>query len=855
MPTPGDITTYARLPRLQAGAEFVTFFVGQTVERAIIGDRRKERVKEIGFAAGAYVSPHIVDLKPAPTGAAPAKAGAQHDFEQKLAIWTDKARRAFVPSFRDEYRHIAQDRGFRAQTVQPAPSGAVPAKAGIFRTAPVQQMRALPTPPPRPVVKPAPVMIPVPVMKLTVAKPAVVRAVPPRAPREKMKLGFALPRNWHWHGLGFAAFALVAMIPIHFFATYAGLSGGAELVFAKTQDAIDSLKNAGGAVMARDGAAAAQEFASAEASFAATRSRLRGASVSLGALVTGKTAKLEAGKKLLSAGESLAKAGATISAAFESLEAAKDQPLTTRVQSLSAALAAALPDVEAAVAELEAVEADSVPREYRATFEAARADIASVTSDLKRFIASTDVIVRILGAEGKRRYLVVFQNDRELRPTGGFIGSFALMDVEDGEIMDMEVPAGGSYDMRGGLNERIAAPDQLRLVNPRWEFQDANWFADFPSSARSLSWFYEKSGGPTVDGVLAVTTGFMEDLLKTLGPIDMPDYGKTLTSSNFFLETQKAVELEYDKEENKPKQIISDLAAKVLERLVAEGGAQLMPLMDASSRALASKDIQAYFKDPEEQAVASELGWSGELKPVPNADFLSVVDSNIAGGKTDGVIHADIRHETEIAEDGSLVDTVSVTRTHKGVRGDLFTGIKNIDYIRFYVPVGSELLEAEGFEKPGDGYFMQGEMLKPSSLLSATEGEVRDGTGGTQISDESGLTVFGNWVQVEPGEKRTVRIRYRLPFKVTDLMNRPETRMDLVLQKVGAFVRTADLKLIVQKQAGARNRTFSTSITLPEGWRIRSRIPDQAGIGAGRLTLTVPLERDLYVGMLISNDR
>src|SRR5688572_11922550 len=322
------------------------------------------------------------------------------------------------------------------------------------------------------------------------------------------------------------------------------------------------------------------------------------------------------------------------------------------------ALAAALPHLETASGELGQVSLRSLPESFREPFDGIREDVAGAVADLKRATASSDVLLDAIGANGKRRYLVVFQNSRELRPTGGFIGSYALMDLKDGSIENIEIPAGGSYDLRGGLNQRIEAPEQLRLVNARWEFQDANWFADFPTSAQSLVWFYEKSGGPTVDGVIAVNSNMMEDLLAAVGPIEMPEYGKTIDAKNFHLETQKAVEIEYDRETNRPKQIISDMAPKLLKKLL-DGGAKDMPkLASVLGGGLSAKDIQVWFRDEKAQTAAADFGWTGELAPPADGDFLAVVDTNIAGGKTDGAVKADIRHETRIDESGAIVDTV-----------------------------------------------------------------------------------------------------------------------------------------------------------------------------------------------------
>lgn len=870
--------------REQDRKEFLTMFFGRVVTRDVVGfaepgaeaprpmlwdDPKKAKAapKPVSIGAYASMSPHVVDLTSFSNrpyeGPRP-----ELDFEQKFSAFVHSVRSA-VPAVEDEHRSFmplnptrkprrAPIGGFlklpfalaalpfRAKTPKP-----VAAKKIVLRkAAPLPRAVA---PAPKPLAMPKPVAAPAPVPMLA-ARP-VARTMPviktmPESARPKMT--FMIDTGWFRRVGAFALVAVVVSLPLMALLSYTGLLARAGAIAAGAKEAAVGLRDAGQAALAADGSASGA-FDRAAGAFADTRGRVDDISVRLAALLTGNGGKLSSGAKLLAAGEAVSRAGAELASGAETMEGS-DETNAAKLGRMAQALASALPYLETATAQLDDVPASSLPAAYRSTFEDIRSDAAGAVADLKRVSESSGILLGAIGAQGKRRYLVVFQNNDELRPTGGFIGSYALMDLKDGSIEKMEIPAGGSYDLRGGLNQRIQAPEQLRLVNARWEFQDANWFADFPTSARSLIWFYEKSGGPTVDGVIAVTSDVMEDLLREVGPIAMPEYGKTIDAANFQTETQKAVEVEYDRETNKPKQIISDMAPKLLEKLVDGGSADLPALAGVLGRALASKDIQVYFSDADVQTAAEGFGWTGELKPLDGADFLSVVDTNIAGGKTDGVVKEDIRHEARVDQDGSIVDTVTVTRTHGGVKGDLFTGVKNIDYMRFYVPQGSQLLSAEGFEAPGQGYFLPDDgTLKPSTLLAAVDGRTAsDEKSGTTINDESGLTVFGNWVQVEPGASRTVKISYRLPFRVDDLVKAPTTRWQKVREALGAWTPTAALKLVVRKQPGAANRTFASRTYLPGGWSIRSSVPSEAKATSDAMTLETPLDQDLYVGMLLA---
>ncbi len=849
--------------REQEREEFMGLFFGRVVAHETFeteeepAPRQVERALPIG-AASAF-SRHIVDLSQASHG----RAGGPRpdlDFEQKLSVLAHSVRSA-ISAQGDDHRAFKPRRSPRTPL-----SGflklpffliALPFKnlPGKGAEKPVTGRPVRPTVAAKPR---QPVGMPTKILSGASTRAAVfTKRVSPdpvikTMPRQATRWTFV---PVHLRSLvTFVAIALLISLPLQALLTYGGLLRKATAIAAGVKDAATGLRDGGQSALAIDGSSQAS-FDRAAGAFAETRSRIDDLSVQLAALVTGNHGKLMSGGHVLAAGEAAAKAGSELSQGLDAVRASQDV-VTAKLAAMAGALTKALPYLRTSAAELDQVTVNSLPKTAQVPFSRLRDETKAIIADLQRVSDDSGVLLDAIGANGTRRYLIVFENSNELRPTGGFIGSYGLMDLEDGAIKNIEIPAGGSYDLRAGFNRRIAAPQQLALVNPRWEFQDANWFADFPTSAQSLTWFYEKSGGPTVDGVIAVTSNVMQALLRQIGPIDLPDEGRTITADNFQLETQKAVELDYDRETNKPKQIISDMAPKVLQKLLAGGTPDLPALSAALGASLASKDIQVYFADPKAQAAAADFGWTGALQPIAGADFLSIVDTNIAGGKTDGVVSEDIRHEMHVGTDGAIVDTITISRTHHGKAGEMFTGIKNIDYLRAYVPQGSTLLSAEGFEAPGAGYFQaQDDTLQSPALLSAVEGRIStEPESGTRISQESGLTVFGNWMQVGPGETRTAKFSYRLPFRLQDLARKPSGRIDQVRAAIGAWTPTVPLRLVVRKQPGALNRTFSIRMSLPDDWKMRAHLPEEAQTLPNGLTFSGPLVKDLYVGMLLTHD-
>ncbi len=561
---------------------------------------------------------------------------------------------------------------------------------------------------------------------------------------------------------------------------------------------------------------AAQRFAAAGEELTQAQATLNNLGVgarAISSLIPSQGETLKTGRALLNLGLELSLSAERMGDGLSAIGKLADTTLGTKVEVLERYLASALPHLSAAAEALSRVDPDLVPPEYQENFEELSRVLPGLEDNLNRLQSFSEALKNILGNDAQRRYLFVFQNDTEIRPAGGFIGSFAEVDVLRGEIKRIHLPGDGSYNLQGSLELRVEAPKPLALLNARWEFQDANWFPDFKASAQKLLEFYASAGGPTVDGVIAVNARFVADLLDILGPVEMPSYDRMITSENFLLETQKIVEMEYDREKNKPKQFLSDLAPELLNRMQRAKGSAFLPLLESLKRGLNQKDIQLYFTDAQSQASIRELGWSGEMTDT-SGDYLMAVNANIGGGKTDAVIKEDMEVASTILPDGHIRNTVTITRTHHGIAGAPFTGVNNVNYIALYVPRGSRLIAVEGANPPPEHLFESSEIaLSEDADLSFVNASAFQGPGGTDVSELHGKTVFGNWTQTKPGQHSSIVFTYELPFMAD------WTREDGWFKRAGSWFGIGNPSthtLMIEPQSGMRERTTRVSIAFPE---------------------------------------
>lgn len=404
---------------------------------------------------------------------------------------------------------------------------------------------------------------------------------------------------------------------------------------------------------------------------------------------------------------------------------------------------------------------DSIAESEREKFEEAKVRLPEFNNFVDKTIRYSEALMTILGQSGPQRYLVLFQNSSELRPTGGFPGSYALVEFNKGVMEKFAVD--DIYNPDGQMKEKIIPPKPLQKITPNWGMRDANWFVDFQSSAKKVAEFYYKDTGILVDGVFAVNVDLIPEILKITGSIEMAEFGLTLDSDNFIREVQKEVEYQRTKGEGRPKQILVEFTPRFLERLSnldKEGWVKIFALLVSG---LEKKDILGYFADPRLQNFALENGFAGEIKDSENygSDYLMVVHSNIMGSKTDAVIDNSMVLKIESDQSKNLIHNLEITRTHKG--GDLaFYKKRNNDYVRILLPEDAEIIEITGNDSlefnPLTDYKTQGFVSDPD--LERYESRAQK-FGNIEILREGSKKVVAFWMLIDFGQTKTVRLSYK----------------------------------------------------------------------------------------------
>lgn len=558
--------------------------------------------------------------------------------------------------------------------------------------------------------------------------------------------------------------------------------------------------------------------------------------------------KISSGKNVVDAGNELIKAAQEVSQAV-SLFSDIDNPLEKQNSSkpmteifLEAQdrIKRADESLEAANGYMEKVKIEDLPAEYKSKFELIKNSLPIIISLVERLDQNSQVFLELMGHNGPRKYLFLFQNNQEMRATGGFIGSYGLLSISNGEVKNLLID--GIFNPDGQLKENIVPPKPIQKVSAGWSTHDANWYPNFPTSAKKIAWFYEKTGGPTVDGIITLTPTVLQKMLKVTGPIRMDEYDVTIDEENFVAKTQYEVEVGYDRELNQPKKFIADLAPQILDKLFSQKDPrQIAQVVSVLAEALKERHILLYSFDENVQTAISAQGWSGEILGTEK-DYLMVVNSNINGFKTDGIIEEKIEHEAEIQYDGTVIDTVRITRKHNGGDSQYQWWNKvNSNYMRVYVPKGSQLISAKGhtrevIEPPID--YEKLHFQVHSDVLEQEKSMKVDQETGTTIYEEDGKTVFANWVYVSPRETVVLEYRYLLPLKID-------------LGKNSEHVDT--YSLLAQKQSGSLGSTFASSVSFDKRFLPVWTHPEGNNFSDGRLKIEKVLAKDVFVGIVFQD--
>jgi hypothetical protein len=449
------------------------------------------------------------------------------------------------------------------------------------------------------------------------------------------------------------------------------------------------------------------------------------------------------------------------------------------------------------------------------------------------------------GKAGPQTYLILMQNEDELRPTGGYLTAVGSAVVKDGKLLSMNIE---SSELVDDLSKPYPIPPWQfeKFMNlDMFLFRDSNWFTDFPTTVSWAEYFYSYSRAASADGVMTIDTHVIVRLLETLGPVNVENVDTPITSEN-------VIEYLRSGEQSPPagvsgtwdrKQFLGKLAQPLLEKLLGARGETWTHLAPVMIGLLDERHILLQFDNDETTTLLEHHGWDGAVRIPNDSDFLMAVEANMGYNKSNAVMQTALSYRVDLAEPDHPKAILELVQKHLSTAdieclpyasdplylvnqysGEIHEPTYPMDechwaYFRIYTPAGTRLVRSTPREIPAE-----------STWLGVAIPGHTDDLGSEDIPNAQ---VFGMMVMTPTQQTTRTEFEYNLPPQV---VNKDEEN-DLW---------TYTLK--VQKQPGTLAHPLLLTIHLPDGAHIEDssiEFVEKNGLWTAQLDLRQDLNIEL----------
>lgn len=377
----------------------------------------------------------------------------------------------------------------------------------------------------------------------------------------------------------------------------------------------------------------------------------------------------------------------------------------------------------------------------------------------------------VLGVYGRKTYFVLFQNNMELRPTGGFIGSYGKFIFQKGVLEKMTVS--DIYVPDGQLEGHVDPPPPIqKAFKQGWfKLRDANFDPDFYKSAQAINWFFEKGKEEKGDGIVAINLNLIEDLLKVTGVLNLPDYDLKVDAENFYQITQSFSETDFFPGSTQKENVMSSLSRAIMFKFKELNSGQWLRVLRVLYKNLQERQIFVYSQEERMENLFSQMRWDGTLGIVSRkekifSDYLYLVEANLGANKANCCVSRQVDHEITILSD-KIKERVQIlfnnTSKYSTQQALDFWGGDYVNYQRLYLPGSAENISV----------MVDGQLLPEENLT-------------IEKRESNNLISIGFFITVPLQGEKNVQIFYEFPVD-NNLIN---------------------YKLLVQKQPGIKKLPY-----------------------------------------------
>ncbi|QQG44627.1 MAG: DUF4012 domain-containing protein [Candidatus Roizmanbacteria bacterium] len=339
----------------------------------------------------------------------------------------------------------------------------------------------------------------------------------------------------------------------------------------------------------------------------------------------------------------------------------------------------------------------------------------------------------ILAKDTQRKYIILFANNMELRPGGGFIGSFGILTLKDLSIHELKVY--DVYDADGQLSAHVPPPKPIQkyLQQPHWFLRDSAFSPDFAENYKQALYFLDKELNMTdFDGGMIITTTAIQNLLSSMGNLYIPDFKEIVNKDNFYLKAQIYAEKGFFPGSLQKKRFLSAIMDQIL---INAQNASLPDLLQMIKKSLDEKQAAIYLDNAQEQNSIDALYWSGRLlAPVCAAkntsscivDYIFPVDANLGVNKANFFISKSYTLDIRINTEGIITNNLNI-KIKNDSANEVFPGGTYKNYFQVLLPKNTTIKTItkndtliEDYDEKDDqyknvGFYVE---IKPQSIIN-----------------------------------------------------------------------------------------------------------------------------------------
>ena len=404
----------------------------------------------------------------------------------------------------------------------------------------------------------------------------------------------------------------------------------------------------------------------------------------------------------------------------------------------------------------------------------------STTSDYKEIIT---FLPDLLGVDGRQRYLILLQNESEIRSTGGWLTSYGVVGIEGGQVRELFVDdiynADGTLKVQG---KTFNAPKSMNqaLGLTTWNFSLVNWYPDLTETYLNAEPFIRALGkGDDLDGIITIDITFIQKLLSKWGGIEVPGETELVTSDNLYDKIFKLHE-NFTPGTTQKTTFLANLANEIIQKLLSKNISDLISLSDVFGESLDEKHLQASFKNRDAFNFFNSRAWADSLDSKYNEAPIAI-DWNWGANKANLYLEKNYNLQVDIKDEDTIVFkyTIATENTSENL---VYPQGNYINYQRVYVPSYATIISVKGMDNNKYTTYK-----------------------------ESGFKVLGGWFNTNIKDVNTLEITYQLK-------RTPENASFPIVKNGDNIFLAIDLF----KQPGEKSHAYKLDIIYPSSWNIEN---------------------------------